>query len=288
MLIFGEIKIVGVVFEMMKVDKEKCIGCSKCLDDCLVNDIIMVEGKAQIKNENCFKCGHCIAICPVNAVTTSEYNMDEVKEYKEKEFSISADNLLNFIKFRRSIRQFKEKDVEENKIIKIIEAGRFTPTGSNQQDVSFTVVKDEIDKFRELILKNLNKKGKSILNNLRPETMKFKKYAEMWMQMYQDYQNESVHNDRLFFNAPIVIVISANSSINGSLASSNMELMANALNLGVLFSGFTLRGAKDKEEVRKFLGIKSNKEIVTAMVIGYPDVKYFRTVPRKEADINWK
>ena len=37
-----------------------------------------------------------------------------------------------------------------------------------------------------------------------------------------------------------------------------------------------------------FLGVKEGKKIVTCMVIGYPDVKYFRTVPRKEADISWK
>jgi len=43
----------------------------------------MVEEKAQIKNENCFKCGHCIAICPANAISTSEYNMNDVKEYNE-------------------------------------------------------------------------------------------------------------------------------------------------------------------------------------------------------------
>lgn len=83
----------------MKVDEEKCIGCGKCLDDCLVNDILMVEGKAKIKNKICINCGHCIAICPINAVSTTEYNMDEVKEYNEEKFSIPADNLLNFIKF---------------------------------------------------------------------------------------------------------------------------------------------------------------------------------------------
>lgn len=272
---------------MMKVDQEKCIGCGKCVVDCLVNDIIMVEGKAEIKNENCFKCGHCIAICPVNAVSSTKYKMDEVKEYQEDKFSVPADNLLNFIKFRRSIRQFKNKEVEKEKIIKIIEAGRFTPTSSNQQDVSYTVVQNKIEKFRGLILKSLNEKGKSILNNLNPKTMKFKKYAEMWTKMYQDYQSGTVNNDRLFFKAPLVIVVSASSAINGALASSNMELMANALNLGALFSGFTLRGAKDKKEIRDFLKIKENKEIITALVIGYPDVKYFRTAPRKKADINW-
>lgn len=272
---------------MMQVDQEKCIGCKKCITDCLVRDIVLEEGKARIKNESCFKCGHCIAICPVNAVASTEYEMDEVKEYEAENFEVPAENLLNFIKFRRTIRQFKQKKVEENKIKKIIEAGRFTPTGSNQQDVSFTVVQNEIDTFRELILTNLNQKGKAILDNLSPETKKFEKYAKMWIKMYQDYQKGNVENDLLFFNAPLIIVVSANSPVNGALASANMELMANALDLGALFSGFTIRGAKGKENLREFLQIKENKEIVTTLVLGYPDVKYLRTVPRKEADISW-
>jgi hypothetical protein len=34
-----------------------------------------------------------------------------------------------------------------------------------------------------------------------------------------------------------------------------------------------------------FLTVNEDKEIVTCMVIGYPDVKYKRTVPRKSPDI---
>lgn len=272
---------------MMQIDQEKCIGCAKCITDCLVRDIVMEDGKARIKNESCFKCGHCIAICPADAVSSTEYEMDEVKEYKAEKFEVPAENLLNFIKFRRTIRQFKDQKVEKHKIKKIIEAGRFTPTGSNQQDVAFTVIENEIEQFRKLILENLNEKGKEILDNLSPKTQKFKKYAEMWIKMYQDFQNENLENDLLFFNAPLIIVVSANSTVNGALASANMELMANALDLGALFSGFTIRGAKGKDNLRKFLKIKENKEIVTTLVLGYPDVNYLRTVPRKEADISW-
>ena len=29
------------------------------------------------------------------------------------------------------------------------------------------------------------------------------------------------------------------------------------------------------------------KELISCLVIGYPDVKYQRTVPRKDAVINW-
>ena len=123
---------------MMNVNIEKCIGCGQCVKDCFPRTIEIVDGKAKINNDNCIKCGHCIAICPKDAVSTDEYNMEEVKKYNKDEFSVDADNLLNFIKFRRTIRQFKDKEVEEEKISKIIEAGRYTETGANMQDVSYT------------------------------------------------------------------------------------------------------------------------------------------------------
>lgn len=94
---------------MMSVDKNKCIGCKLCVKDCIVRDIELLDGKANIKNISCFKCGHCIAVCPKNAVSTDDYNMDEVRGCNKEEFSIEAENLLNFIKVRRSIRSFKKQ-----------------------------------------------------------------------------------------------------------------------------------------------------------------------------------
>ena len=42
----------------------------------------------------------------------------EVKPYNKETFSVDAENLLNFIKFRRSVRRFKNKPVERKKIEK--------------------------------------------------------------------------------------------------------------------------------------------------------------------------
>ena len=39
---------------------------------------------------------------------------------------------------------------------------------------------------------------------------------------------------------------------------------------------------------KEFLGLKESDQIVTCMVIGYPNVTYKRTVPRKDAVISWK
>ena len=101
---------------MFSVNKEKCIGCSQCVKDCPVSTISLVDNKAEINNERCFKCGHCIAICPVEAVSTDDYNMEDVIPYDNDSFTVEADNLLNFIKFRRSVRRKDRKDNRSRKI----------------------------------------------------------------------------------------------------------------------------------------------------------------------------
>ena len=268
---------------MFKVDREKCIACMQCIKDCPTQTISLVDGKAYINPEGCIKCGHCVAICPVSAVSTDDYDMNEVKEYDKETFTISAENLENFIKFRRSVRRFKDKEVLE----KIIEMGRFTQTSTNSQDVSYTVVTGEkLVELREIILESLRKKGEYILANLTPETQYLERYAKAWLRMNEQYQ-EDHKNDRIFFNAPAAIFVKSKTPINGGLASSNMELMVDALGLGTFFSGFGIFAAKDNKEMLDFLGAESSDELISCLVIGYPDVRYRRTTPRKPAEINW-
>ena len=66
-----------------------------------------------------------------------------------------------------------------------------------------------------------------------------------------------------------------------------MELMVDSLGLGTFFNGFFKVAAADSQEILDFLNIKDGKEIVSCLAIGYPDVKYKRTVPRGKADITW-
>ncbi|WP_461205256.1 nitroreductase family protein [Clostridium sp. DL1XJH146] len=272
---------------MMKVNSEKCIGCGQCVKECIASDIQITDGKATMNNVTCFKCGHCIAVCPVNAISTDAYNMDDVVEYNEEKFHIGSDTLLNFIKFRRSIRQFKNKEVEKEKLSKIIEAGRFTQTGSNMQDVSFIVIEEKMEEVKDLTYTTLKNVGEHMLANLTPETMMYKRYAEMWVNMYHEHKENPEENDRLFFNAPTLVIVTANSPVNGALASSNMELMANAVDLGTFFSGFFIRAAQSNKALKDLIGVQEGKDVVTCMVLGYPDVKFKRTAPRKDADIIW-
>lgn len=271
----------------MITNREKCIGCTLCVQDCIVSDIEMVDGKSHIKNEACIKCGHCIAICPVKAVSSEdekEYSMDEVMEYDKESFDISSENLMNFMKFRRSVRLFKDADVEEEKLEKIIEAGKYAQTGSNAQDVSYIVVKDKLQEVRKAVLETLNVMAdKMIADANTPKT--FITYANMWKKMYSNFLENPDGEDRLFFKAPLMIVIEADSIVDGALAASKMELMTDALGLGTYFSGFLERAVSINPKIRELLQIQEGKQLAACMLIGYPRVTYKRTVPRKNVKV---
>jgi nitroreductase len=46
------------------------------------------------------------------------------------------------IKGRRSVRSYKDQEVESNKIDKVLEAGRLSPSANNRQEWKFIVVKN--------------------------------------------------------------------------------------------------------------------------------------------------
>lgn len=50
------------------IDKERCIGCGICVDECPADAISIENGKAIIDMEKCIRCGKCHDACPHNAV----------------------------------------------------------------------------------------------------------------------------------------------------------------------------------------------------------------------------
>ena len=50
------------------VDKNMCVGCGICVNECPVNAISMEKGKAVIDMKKCIRCKKCHEICPQKAV----------------------------------------------------------------------------------------------------------------------------------------------------------------------------------------------------------------------------
>ena len=53
-----------------------------------------------------------------------------------------VDDLKEAIKNRKSIREYEDKPVPEDKLLRVLEAARLAPSGANRQDWKFIIVRD--------------------------------------------------------------------------------------------------------------------------------------------------
>ena len=249
----------------ISVDESKCVGCSLCVRDCPSGLIFLENGKAHTRESGCIECGHCYAICPQHAIRMNNYSLDDIPVTPMTD--LDSDVLLSAMKSRRSIRQFKNTPVEKEKLDRILEAGRYSPTGSNVQNVSFTILGSRQDELeRECV--DMFRKGQKVASP----------FADI-------VKNLNITDDFFFKGAPLVIVVSSKSEVNAGLASSYMELMAESLGLGVLYSGFFVICARLNAKIKGILDLPKGDKVVACMVIGYPNVKYQRVVPRRKLKV---
>ena len=254
------------------VDEKACIGCGLCASDCLRHSIKLQNNKAAFAGVDCFGCGHCLAICPENAVKVSGCN-DDVWEISGKQTFLEEKALKMHLKARRSVRQYKDTPVEKEKIEKIIEAGRLTPTGSNLQNVRYIVVQKEIDALEDAVLAQYKTPAGGPEPSAPPPP---------------GYSLDRLKRGFLFHKAPLLIIAVSPREINACLAAMNMELMAEALGLGTVYVGLFTRPANENKKLRESLGVTEEEIIAACLAIGYPKVQYRRTAPRKAANVVWR
>jgi nitroreductase len=157
------------------------------------------------------------------------------------------------IKNRRSIRKYLAKEVEEEKVMTILEAGRWAPSASNRQPWHFIVVRDEAMR---------------------------KKLADA--HQYGRFMGES----------PVVIVVLGDPDKHPRYhladphnAVQNMLLAAYKEDLSTCWMG--VRDTDIEPEFRKILGIPENLRVVCSISVGYSDQERSSTRFPLEDIVSW-
>ena len=252
---------------VIKIDREKCIGCGMCKNDCAAHNIEMRAGAPYVITDDCIQCGHCVAVCPKAAISIEGY--EEELPVQTKEIRLDPTQVLDVIRFRRTVRQFQDKEIPAEVLEQILEAGQMTHTAKNLRDVSFVVLDKEKDKFEKMAVR--------LFRRIKP-------FAGLFSSMVRRNQ---VDDHFFFFHAPLVIVVAAKDRTNGILAAQNMEFVAEANGLGVLFSGFFASAVNASNKIKKALGMPRGKKAAAVLVLGYPKIKYQRAVPREKINVKY-
>ncbi len=255
---------------IIEMNTDLCVGCGLCAQDCPARNIDIADKKATVRDQGCMKCGHCVAICPYGAVSITGFDAPPAEI--DGPTLLKPQQLLEAIKTRRSVRKFADKEIPSEILRQVIEAGRFTPSAKNAQNISYIVLQEQRNALEKIAV--------DFSRRLLPVARLFIKEGKHVMV-----------DDHFFFKkAPAAIVIVSDGSfgqVNGALAASNMALMAEANSLGVLYSGFFTIAANHSRKLRRALQLRRGQKAVTTLVLGYPDVRYHRTAQRESAEASW-
>ncbi|MCX7842605.1 MAG: 4Fe-4S dicluster domain-containing protein [Clostridia bacterium] len=71
-------------FHSVRLDEERCKGCTNCIKRCPTEAIRVRKGKARIIDERCIDCGECIRVCPYHAKKAITDPCDIISLYKYK------------------------------------------------------------------------------------------------------------------------------------------------------------------------------------------------------------
>jgi nitroreductase len=162
--------------------------------------------------------------------------------YCKKTFSYNQGRetveVLDVIRNRRSVRAYLPQAVEEDKLMRVLEAGRLAPSASNRQEWRYVVVREE---------------------SARQELMKI------------------AFNQHFVGEAPIVIAACADTNnhmmacgqlcypIDVAISIDHMTLQAAAEGLGTCWIG-----KFDEKGVKQLLGIPDAIRVVELVTLGYP------------------
>lgn len=262
---------------MVEVDEARCIGCGRCADDCIADDLRIEGGVAQVLGR-CLLCGHCVAVCPTGAVSIPGYDMDDVEPAAQLSEFVAPKDLLRAIKSRRSIRAYRPQPVGREELELVLQAGRYTATAKNAQACRFVAVQEGLGEFKRIVWDGLA----CALGRTDEDA----RWAQPMMPLLTRERRSPV-DDYLFRNAPAVLFVAAERADDAGLAAQNMELMAASLGMGVMYNGYLCRASENIPEAKEWLGVQ-DRPLQICMLLGYPARTYRRTAPRRPGDFVMK
>ena len=272
-------------------DYDKCTNCGLCIKVC---HKIQLAGDGsgrpeRNKEKECNDCGHCIAVCPEDAIINTNTNMADFIPMEPH--NISIEMFTNLVRNRRSIRRYNKKPLSKEHLDNLLKAVNYIPTGSNKQALEYTVISAE-DKLMEI--KIFMAKRFQTVNNLIqsfPVRLFIKKRGRISIRSLIEQWDSG--EDPFLRGAPCLIIIHTKSEYFGvsrwdaGIACNTIDIAAQTLGIGTIMIGFVMTTSRYFPALKKVVGVPKEHKIMAAIGLGYPIIKYRKTVNRRPLKVEY-
>ncbi len=261
------------------VDGSKCTRCGQCVRDCVAK-IITRSGEEipRIRPEdeaNCIGCQHCLAVCPEAAVSIFGLRPADCQPLKEDSFP-ALDKMLALVRGRRSVRQYRDENVDPGLLRQLLGALGNAPTGVNRSALTFAVI-DDREAMRRFRVKTYSMIADAIASEQAPghHSGFLKEVASAWQEKGED---------AIFRGAPHLLAVSAGPEAvcpqeDVTLALAYFELMAQCAGLGTVWCGLAKWAMEAVPGLKEAAGVPPDSSYYV-MLFGLPAVRYPRAVQR--------
>jgi len=281
----------------VRIDENACKQCGKCAAICPADVLTMDDGLVRIHDDTpfgCIACGHCMMVCPEGSVTVTGRGIspNDLLPLPPRQDVATADALAALMVSRRSVRRFKDREVERALLDRVVEMASSAPMGIPPWDVGCVIVRGR-DKVGELA-GDLIKGYEGFLKVFRPWVLAlmrpflgkekhdlFRNFVLPLAQSYVAHHREG--RDGLFWQAPAVLIFHHSQfaeAVDAAIACTYAMLAAESLGLGTTIIGGAPPILQRNGSLCRGLGVPEGHVPAFALIAGYPATRFERAVRR--------
>jgi len=228
---------------------------------------------------------------------------DDLREPGLEKLQVAYTETERVILERRSVRKYKQKQVPDWMVKRILECGRFAPTAGNGQPWKFVVVRDQqvIQEMTDDVV-TISRKLHRAVDYREPGRGWLRPLTNLFVRLQKNDMNPvpfgalkflAEKKIDLYWGAPTVVLMFkdvrgiANPDIDCGIAGQNMVIASHSMGLGTCWVSFAKLLFQKTKRWQRFFEIDYPYKFVSSLAIGWPFAHPDGLVRRPVHPVDW-